>query len=106
MAKTSLDAGDALDSQLSYNSASAPLRAAGTDPMHQDDRSQVDPNAPTDQRASIQEAKKHVAEAARRLQEINLPLTHGFARLVLNRAIDELHHIVNRLCEALDAAKE
>eukprot|EP00435_Cladocopium_sp_Y103_P057329 s819_g19.t1 len=37
----------------------APLRAAGSDPMPQNDLAQVDPDAPTDQRPSIQEAQEH-----------------------------------------------
>eukprot|EP00435_Cladocopium_sp_Y103_P062074 s582_g23.t1 len=44
--------------------------------------------------------------STRRLQEIDVPLTHGFARLVLNRTIDDMHRTVNRLYDALDAAKE
>jgi hypothetical protein len=47
-----------------------------------------------------------VAEAAKHLKETDVPLTHGYARLVINRTIDELHAILNCLDDAVVAAKD
>jgi len=35
--------------------------------------------------------------AARKLKEIDVPLTHGFVRLIIGRNIDKWHAILNRL---------
>jgi len=66
----------------------------------------IDANASADQRPGIQEAQSHVAEAAKHLKETDVPLTHGYARLVINRTIDELHAILNCLDDAVVAAKD
>lgn len=71
-------------------STGAPLRAAETIPCM----------------ISNFSAQSHVAEAAKHLKETDVPLTHGYARLVINRTIDELHAILNCLDDAVVAAKD
>ena len=51
---------------------------------------------------SVREAQGNVAGAARGLKEIEVPVTHGFARYVNNHTINEPHWILNRLDEAVN----
>jgi len=56
-----------------------------------------DANASTDKRPCVREAHCRLPGAARKLKEIDVPLTHGFVRLIIGRNIDKWHAILNRL---------
>ena len=64
-----------------------------------------DANASTDKRPCIREAHCRLPGAARKLKEIDVPLTHRFVCLIISRNIDKWPAILNRLDDTVVAVE-